>query len=288
MEKTSKERNIEGLRRRSTNITPSVDNLRYMYRIPDLIREFPDTLSEENAGKKFNQLVDDSFELEYSIKELRALLRARNNDTENYRFTRTPEAVTGVYDINLYPDEEDSEPPIRKANESGTEGYEVIDITTVSDIRYTERVYAIQIHLYSVLSNRKVADEKLKLDYDWGGGHTSVTSTDAVATGTDCSAFASWAINQGAAENFNTQSTAGLIGVGSQTSFEDAQQGDILVYRNNSQGHVVMIIDNDPETQQFLVAEAASPDTGVVMKTRSYASLAGIYQARDLSSIYND
>ena len=132
------------------------------------------------------------------------------------------------------------------------------------------------------------ADVGVKLDYDWGGGHTSVTSTDAVATGTDCSAFASWAINQGAAETFNTQSTAGLIGVGSQTSFEDAQQGDILVYRNNSQGHVVMIIDNDPETQQFLVAEAASPDTGVVMKTRSYASLAGIYQARDLSSIYND
>lgn len=132
------------------------------------------------------------------------------------------------------------------------------------------------------------ADVGLKLDYDWGGGHSTVTSTDAVATGTDCSAFASWAINQGANGTFNTQSTAGLVNVGTQTSFENAQQGDILVYRNNSSGHVVMIIDNDPETQQFLVAEAANPETGVVMKTRSYASLAGKYQARDLSSIYNE
>ncbi len=132
------------------------------------------------------------------------------------------------------------------------------------------------------------SDVGLKLDYDWGGGHTTVTSVDHVATGTDCSAFASWAINQGAASTFNTKTTSGLVNVGTNINYEDAQKGDILVYNTNGSGHVVMIVDNDPKTQQFLVVEAAGSATGVVMRTRSYASLSGTYQARDLSSIYND
>lgn len=132
------------------------------------------------------------------------------------------------------------------------------------------------------------ADVGLKLDYDWGGGHSTVTDVDHVATGTDCSAFASWAINQGASSTFNTRTTAGLINVGTQISYEDAQKGDILVYNTGGKGHVVMIVDNDPETQQFLVVEASGSNTGVIMQTRSYASLSGTYQARDLSSIYND
>lgn len=132
------------------------------------------------------------------------------------------------------------------------------------------------------------ADVGLKLDYDWGGGHTTVTDVDHVATGTDCSAFASWAINQGASSTFNTKTTAGLINVGTQISYEDAQKGDILVYNSGGKGHVVMIVDNDPETQQFLVVEASGSNSGVIMQTRSYASLSGTYQARDLSSIYND
>ncbi|MGN1371618.1 MAG: NlpC/P60 family protein [Candidatus Coprovivens sp.] len=128
----------------------------------------------------------------------------------------------------------------------------------------------------------------LKLDYDWGGGHTTVTDVDHVATGTDCSAFASWAINQGASSTFNTKTTAGLINVGTQVSYEDAQKGDILVYNSGGNGHVVMIVDNDPDTQQFLVVEASGSNSGVIMQTRSYASLSGTYQARDLSSIYNN
>lgn len=132
------------------------------------------------------------------------------------------------------------------------------------------------------------ADVGLKLDYDWGGGHTTVTDIDAVATGVDCSAFASWAINQGAASTFNTRCTDSLIYVGDRVSYEEAQKGDILVYNSGGEGHVVMIVDNDPETQQFLVVEASGRNAGVIMQTRSYASLSGTYQARDLSSIYND
>ncbi len=128
------------------------------------------------------------------------------------------------------------------------------------------------------------AAKGLKLDYDWGGGHTDVTSLDAVASGTDCSAFASWAINQGSPDTFHTMTTTGLINQGSREEYENAKKGDILV----SNSHVVMIVDNDPETQQFLVAEASGSDTGVILRTRSYSSVSGSYQARDLSSIYGN
>lgn len=151
--------------------------------------------------------------------------------------------------------------------------------------QYTGRDAAVNCALGII---NMAADVGLKLDYDWGGGHTAVTDVDHVANGTDCSAFASWAINQGANSTFNTQTTAGLINVGKQVSYEDAQKGDILVYNSGGNGHVVMIVDNDPETQQFLVVEASGSNVGVIMQTRSYASLSGTYQARDLSSIYND
>ena len=48
-----------------------------------------------------------------------------------------------------------------------------------------------------------------------------------------------------------------------------------------------MIVANDPSKQEFLVAEAGNSDDGVIVKSRSYASLCGAYQARDLSSVYN-
>ncbi len=248
--------------------------------------------ARHNLINEINSLGTSLSSLKSEIQSLLSGISSVGTEFEiiNYQVSDNySEYVVDLYDfLNLF-----NSGTLTKMPDSGT-GSSLYDYYSkeevdnkINDIKsqYSGRSAAVNCALGIM---EMAVDVGVKLDYDWGGGHTSVTSTDAVATGTDCSAFASWAINQGAAETFNTQSTAGLIGVGSQTSFEDAQQGDILVYRNNSQGHVVMIIDNDPETQQFLVAEAASPDTGVVMKTRSYASLAGIYQARDLSSIYND
>ena len=123
-----------------------------------------------------------------------------------------------------------------------------------------------------------------KLDYDWGGGHggDGITDIDEVATGTDCSAFASWAINQGISSG-NLVGPYGMINLGKSTSYENAQGGDILV----SSEHVVMIIANNPEAQQFLVAEANGSQEGVIMRTRSYAACSGAYQAVDLSNLYN-
>ncbi len=158
----------------------------------------------------------------------------------------------------------------------------------ISDIKqnYSGRDAAVNCALGVM---QMAANVGMKLDYDFGGGHSAVTSLGQVATGTDCSSFASWAINQGASSTFGTVTTASLVSVGDKTSYENAKKGDILVYNNGSNGHVVMVVDNDPETQQFLVVEASGSKTGVVMQTRSYSSLySQNYQARDLTKIYDN
>lgn len=150
--------------------------------------------------------------------------------------------------------------------------------------KYTGRDAAVNCALGIM---KMASDVGVKLDYDWGGGHTAVANVDSVANGVDCSGFASWVINQGSSEDFRPRGTVSLVNVGKKISYEEAQKGDILVYNTNGSGHVIMIIDNNPETQQFLVAEAAGSNTGVIMQTRSYSSLSGTYAARDLSGIYN-
>ena len=120
------------------------------------------------------------------------------------------------------------------------------------------------------------ASKNLKLDYDWGGGHSTITSIDHVATGTDCSAFVSWAINQGAPGDFTTRTTGGLINVGKTINYEEAKEGDILVYNNGEKGHVVMVVENGQKE-------------GVILKTRKYSDLKGSnYEAKDLSELYNE
>lgn len=133
------------------------------------------------------------------------------------------------------------------------------------------------------------ASKNLKLDYDWGGGHVNITSVDHVATGTDCSAFVSWAINQGAPGDFTTRTTGGLINVGRTIEYKEAKEGDILVYNNGENGHVVMVVDNNPDTETFVVVEANGSNEGVILKTRKYSSLRGSnYKAKDLSELYNE
>ncbi len=133
------------------------------------------------------------------------------------------------------------------------------------------------------------ASQGMKLDYDWGGGHSTVTTNKHIATGVDCSGFASWAINQGAINTFNTQTTAGLINVGNRIDYTQAKPGDIFVYRSDGAGHVVLVVENDPQNGNVLVAEAQGSDIGVVMNNRSYKELSnGGYQARDLTEIYGN
>lgn len=127
----------------------------------------------------------------------------------------------------------------------------------------------------------------VKLDYDWGGGHGAYTTLDNVANGVDCSAFASWCINQGAGGDFATRNSASLKSVGNKTSYESAQKGDILVYNNGENGHVMIIVENDVANQRFVLAEASGSKAGVKLSSGSYSKYSNQYSARDLSEYYS-
>lgn len=128
-----------------------------------------------------------------------------------------------------------------------------------------------------------------KLDYDWGGGHNgSYTTLDDVAAGTDCSAFASWAVNQGASSGFATQATGGLISSGSSEDLASAKPGDLLVRHSGNNGHVYFVVENNTKAGEFIVAEANSSSVGVQLSTHAYSELSGIYNARDMSAVYGE
>ena len=146
--------------------------------------------------------------------------------------------------------------------------------------KYTGRAAAIN----SVLGIIGMAANKgLKLDYDWGGGHVNVTDVDHLATGVDCSAFASWARNQGTVGDTGTTVAKGLKQQGTGVKYADAKPGDILA----SDSHAIFILRNDVENGRFICAEASGSKNGVVISTRSYSSLGG-YSARDMSSYYGE
>ena len=146
--------------------------------------------------------------------------------------------------------------------------------------KYTGRAAAVNSAL-GIIS--MAASKGLKLDYDWGGGHTSVTDVDQVATGTDCSAFASWCRNMGTTGNTGTTTASGLKQQGKGVKFSEAQPGDILA----SNSHAIFIIKNDVENGKFICAEASGSKKGVVISTRYYNNLSG-YSARDMSSYYGE
>ena len=127
----------------------------------------------------------------------------------------------------------------------------------------------------------------LKLDYDWGGGHGAYTTLDNVANGVDCSAFASWCINQGANKEFVARTTVGLENVGKKINYESAQKGDILVYNDDDNGHVMIIVENDVDNQRFVLAEASGQQTGVKLSSGSYSKYSNQYSVRDLSEYYS-
>ena len=130
------------------------------------------------------------------------------------------------------------------------------------------------------------AQKGLKLDYDWGGGHVNTTTLDHIANGVDCSAFASWAVNQGAGGGFTTRTTGGLISTGAKTSYSQCKPGDLLVRHSNGNGHVYLVIQNDTKNQRFIVAEASGSATGVKLSQYAYSKISGTYVARDMSSVY--
>ena len=148
--------------------------------------------------------------------------------------------------------------------------------------KYTGRAAAVN----SALGIIDMAAKKgLKLDYDFGGGHTAVTDVDQVAAGVDCSAFASWARNMGTVGDTPTTTSGYLAGQGTSVNYSSAQPGDILA----KDGHAIFIIRNDVDQGRFICAEARGSNIGVVLSTRTYSELTNDgYSARDMTSYYGN
>lgn len=132
------------------------------------------------------------------------------------------------------------------------------------------------------------ADKGIRLNYEHAGtGHEPYVSTASVVTGVDCNPFVSWCLDKGVPGGFQWRPVGNFASIGTGYDYENwnqAQPGDVLC----NGGHVTIIIDNDPETGQFLIAEASGQYNGIRMKSVTYQTLKNNgYTCRDMTDIYN-
>lgn len=133
------------------------------------------------------------------------------------------------------------------------------------------------------------AQNNVKLDYEHKGtkGQEPYVPTKEVASGVDCNPFASWVVDKGTKNGFQWRPVGCFKEVGTtipQSNWNQAQPGDVFV----SDGHVGVIIENDPSTNTFICAEASGSNAGIILQTRTYSSLKNNqYQIRDMTNVYN-
>ncbi len=130
------------------------------------------------------------------------------------------------------------------------------------------------------------ANVGMKLDYDLLRGSNKLLTVDGIATGSDCVSFASWAISQGSDKIDKTYSTSEFVKLGNKIDYSQAVPGDVFTLKySGSGGHVMLIVENHPETNSALVAEAKGDS--VVLTNIKYSLLDKLkYSARDLSDFY--
>lgn len=132
------------------------------------------------------------------------------------------------------------------------------------------------------------ADKGIRLNYEHSGtdGDPYVRTSD-VATGVDCNPFVSWCLDKGVPGGFQWRPVGNFTSIGKGYSYENwsnAKPGDVLC----NGGHVTIILDNDPATGQFLIAEASGQVNGIRTKSVTYQTLKNNgYTCRDMTDIYN-
>lgn len=256
-----------------------------------LLNVSKNTKMASSLTTEINSLIAENNEIRKKIQSLLSEIKTISPTVElvSYSFTHSKEYIIAL--DKLYDSFKNN--TLTKMPDTGKNSLyyyysqdEVDQRLTQIKTTYSGREAAVNCTLTIM---KMAADVGLKLDYDWGGGHAAVAKTSSVASGVDCSGFVSWAINQGATQAFAPRTTSSLKRVGEAIEYSKAKPGDILVFNDGQSGHVVLIIENDPEKELFLVTEAFGTNEGVVMLERSYSSLKkDTYQARDLSSIYNN
>ncbi len=131
------------------------------------------------------------------------------------------------------------------------------------------------------------ADKGIKLDYEHKGtnGYEPYVPTEQVASGVDCNPFVSWCVDKGVEGGFQWRPVGNFQSIGTRIEYSDwntAKPGDLL----SSEGHIIMIVDNNPETGTFTIAHASGGTRGILVEEKAYSSFSG-YSVRDMTAVYN-
>lgn len=133
------------------------------------------------------------------------------------------------------------------------------------------------------------ANKGIRINYEHAGttGAYPYVRTSSVVSGVDCNPFVSWCLDKGVPGGFQWRPVQNFTSIGKGYAYEDwvnAKPGDVL----GNGGHVTIILDNDPTTGQFLIAEASGQYAGIRTKSISYKTLINNgYTCRDMTEIYN-
>lgn len=107
----------------------------------------------------------------------------------------------------------------------------------------------------------------------------------------DCSVFASWAVNQGTLNGDFTKKNVIKLYTSGETykTYEEAQPGDVLIHfgKDRSEYHATFLIKNDVENKKVVIAEASSYTNGVRVREMSYNFMKSKeYEAVNMSKYY--
>ncbi|MGN1371159.1 MAG: hypothetical protein ACI4XM_02605 [Candidatus Coprovivens sp.] len=189
------------------------------------------------------------------------------------------------------------------SNGSSLEEFNELIASNVDDAGYGTRagVVAAAVTLIGELGD----NYGVKVPYYWGGGHADGVVVGALGywgstecrtsangrvydrCGLDCSGFVPWAIKNGGfnisqnlASNFQYLSGARRVSLSSGSAV--VQPGDLL----ESDGHVVLVVAIDEESKEYICAEAAGYDYGVLFVRRSFGSSG--YWGVDMEGYYTE
>ena len=185
------------------------------------------------------------------------------------------------------------------SNGSSLEEFNNLITSNVNDAGYGTRagVVAAAVTLIGELGD----NYNVKVPYFWGGGHgrvadgvvanwgsnechTYANGTSYNYCGLDCSGFVSWAIYNGGYNMYpmSSGSFSNLAGA-KRVSLKNSavlQPGDLL----DSNGHVILVVDIDEESKEYICAEASGNTTGVLFSRHPF-NLSG-YWGVDLEGFY--
>ena len=172
--------------------------------------------------------------------------------------------------------------------------YDVADITPEEMKESLEEIKANPgrdaVAKAALLMIGTAADAGYKLNYRHAGtGPDPHVPTDEITNGgVDCNAFASWLIDKGTSNptGFYWRAVETFGGLGEEiTDYTQAQCGDIFA----TSGHVGVIMENHPDEEYFITAEAKGSKDGILFAIKTYSELKNTWGAhvRDLTDIYN-